>query len=1525
MKPFGRLGRLALPIAVGLLVVVGTILLALQLEQREQQQLRSLAQARVNRLADLLNRDFNTRIPALQRMADRTAHLGGLSRDAWLRDAANLMADQPGYASIAWVDSASVIREQLGDRLQSRRIGLELLELEPFPGLLARSRKESEVQVAMPARLFDDSDGLVIVVPVFDGLDFLGYVIAEMRFQSWILGTLLVSLPESTQSLALTSAGERFHMLGSNPAAAKTTLLAAAQVPLRGTSMHVELTLDQTQLRAGSSTSQLVAAGGTLLAALLAVAIYIARSRGSALVARERMLREIMDNFGQGLALWDPDDRLVYWNEMFERLSGPHPLERGMSFETLVRANAPRRVAEGHADSVEAFVEQRLRQRREANEELLRQHEDVTYAVREVKLSDGSTIQTHTDITRLHEREARLQSVLDTSVDGILIYDNEDRLAYWNESFERQYPHVAPLLKKGIGYEPTVRHLLIDRGHDPATLEEYLASRVEAHRNPSDEPHENKREDGRTFWVREKRFPHGIVAVYTETTELRRQAAALEHISELQSFMLDHVDHGIALWDEQDHLVLWNQRYADMQSPVSHLLEAGLSFETLLRTAAPHRTDNEFAHDIESFIQLRLEQHRSGTRGAEGVHLRRNDGARIIVRDLRTESGRTVQILSDVTELERSEELLRYIIDNIEQGIALWGADDRLVSWNRPFEELMPPNTVELTPGLSFESMVRRLADYRARTDTLGEADTAEEFLQVRLDQHRNPGGDIERQRADGRIFLLREKRLPDGSVLETSTDITNIRAREDALRSILDNVGIGVALLDHEHRLQLWNELFEDMGSSDLCSLTVGTDLESILQDYAERRVAVGLESSVEAFLQSRREALLTHDRPILRLREDGGAHLVDQIPLANGGAIITLTDITALREQQQTLARRERELRSIVDNIRTAIGLYDGDDRIVRWNREYQAVALDGIDHEVQVGEQFEALVRNVAGLRAEEGMAESAEGYVQWRLALHRGAGRIVVNRADGHTYLLEETRLDDGGTLVAYHDITELQRQRDRIAERERELELVIDNAGTGIALWSASDRLRVVNEEYLRLTNAMTERVEVGDTFERFLSTTAPSHVPTGNLEDIQTFVRERMAHHRAPSGDRYEETADGTVYIVRAYPLPDGGTLETLLDVTELKARELQLRTILETVNDGIAYFDADDHLAVWNQAFETVLPAVQPLIRSGVAFETLVRGAAPQRVRHGEDADLETYIVRRMRQHRRAGGSRFELVNPRGEVVVVRETRSPEGGTAVVYTDITALKQREAELERSNRELEQFAYVASHDLQTPLRSVASFAGLLAEDYGPQLDDAAREYIEIIVDGAARMRLLITDLLEFSRIGRVERERETINLGPLIRQAFDGVTRPLDEPPMLRMGPLPTIRGSRHELLRLFENLVSNACKFRSERPLLIEVDLETRGNEWWIHLRDNGIGIEAGQESRIFEPFKRLHSREEYAGTGIGLAICRKIVEQHQGRIWLQPSEPERPGAHFVIALSMEFDTESIAAPRQMRLQASS
>jgi light-regulated signal transduction histidine kinase (bacteriophytochrome) len=246
------------------------------------------------------------------------------------------------------------------------------------------------------------------------------------------------------------------------------------------------------------------------------------------------------------------------------------------------------------------------------------------------------------------------------------------------------------------------------------------------------------------------------------------------------------------------------------------------------------------------------------------------------------------------------------------------------------------------------------------------------------------------------------------------------------------------------------------------------------------------------------------------------------------------------------------------------------------------------------------------------------------------------------------------------------------------------------------------------------------------------------------------------------------------------------------------------------------------------------------------------------------------------------------------GSCIDVTETKSVQ----------IELASQAKELMRSNEELEQFAYVASHDLQEPLRMIISYVQLIQKNIEQGNVARVSEFMNYVLDGTSRMQALINDLLQFSRVNRKGNPFKEVDLNEVLKIAITHLTARIEENrARVIVDKMPRLKGDNFQLIRLFQNLIDNAIKFkRTETEPEIKISVEERGNEFVFSVADNGIGIEDKFYNRIFVIFQRLHTRDEYEGTGIGLAVCKKIVERHGGEIWVKSEEGKGSTFYFTI-----------------------
>jgi len=387
------------------------------------------------------------------------------------------------------------------------------------------------------------------------------------------------------------------------------------------------------------------------------------------------------------------------------------------------------------------------------------------------------------------------------------------------------------------------------------------------------------------------------------------------------------------------------------------------------------------------------------------------------------------------------------------------------------------------------------------------------------------------------------------------------------------------------------------------------------------------------------------------------------------------------------------------------------------------------------------------------------------------------------------------------------------------------------------------------------------------------------------------------------------ESGSGTIHENAADVVASRDITDRKISDKAFKKSEEVYRSIFENVVLGIFWINQEGRFLEVNPAFAHLLGYKSP--------KDFLKGGILGRQLFVNDEEAQTY---------------YDLINSYGytvnfEAQVYKEDRSKiwmslstrlihgaAGKPTVRYgivEDITprktaeeALARKTAELARSNADLEQFAYIASHDLQEPLRMVASFTELLARKYKGRLDSDADEFIAFAVDGATRMKQLINDLFTYSRVGTKAKPFEPNDLNEAFNHAAGNLGVTVKEhSATITVGALPVLMSDKVQMTQLFQNLIANAVKFHGTALPQIEVSAEHRDDEWLFSVRDNGIGIAPQYLERIFAVFQRVHGKKEYPGTGIGLAICKKIVERHGGRIWVESELGKGSTFFFTIA----------------------
>jgi PAS domain S-box-containing protein len=639
----------------------------------------------------------------------------------------------------------------------------------------------------------------------------------------------------------------------------------------------------------------------------------------------------------------------------------------------------------------------------------------------------------------------------------------------------------------------------------------------------------------------------------------------------------------------------------------------------------------------------------------------------------------------------------------------------------------------------------------------------------------------------------------------------------------------------------------------------------------------------------------------------------------------LVIVRDLSDRVRTDDELTRSRAILADAAGSISDGLAIFDATGRFVFANDKF--LQHDPVRDEVlNPGVSFEQFIRHTLK-RNPNVKPEDVENQVERRLKWYATAGGTNEFRDSmGRWFLTSHRKTPNGLTVILNTDITERKRAQQESERTADRLRVLFDSSPDAIYVHKAGI-IQLANPAAVKLFGATSADELIG---RSVLDTVHPE---TRNKSAAAIQVDPRQMTGPGPQEQRRIKL-DGTEFWadIRIAPLPwdgDVGTVVFLRDATGRKrmreAYDLQqafLKEAIESISEGLWIFDGAHKLVASNRRLAEMLRYPADLLESGTPFERLMRFA----VERGDfgAGDREQLLAERLKTTEAKEPFMFERAAPGGSTLEVRFAPMSNGGFVCTMADITARKEFETalaelngrllaqtqELRRSNEELEQFAYVASHDLQEPLRSIGSYCQLLQRRYKGKLDKDADEFIDFAVDGAKRMQVLMNDLLKYSRVGTRGKPFEATDCNAVFNDAVSNLRQAIEEAgATVVCDPLPIVSGDAVQLGQLFQNLIANAIKFRGEAAPKVHVSASDEGGETIFSVKDNGIGVDARHADRIFQIFQRLHERGKYPGTGIGLAVCKKIVARHGGRIWVE-SAPGA-GAEFRFSLAPKHDSQ--------------
>ncbi|WP_290818794.1 PAS domain S-box protein [Halovivax sp.] len=866
------------------------------------------------------------------------------------------------------------------------------------------------------------------------------------------------------------------------------------------------------------------------------------------------------------------------------------------------------------------------------------------------------------------------------------------------------------------------------------------------------------------------------------------------------------------------------------------------------------------------------------------------------------------------------------LVNAVDDGIYRLDPEGRFVSVN---------DAILDASGYSREDL---LGSHVSSVIAEADADRLEREIRTRLETGADPGSTFELsvETADGdrlpcelRFTLLREDGTFEGTagVIRPIDDRTGRGAREqlpsiwetyDSISSVIDEADVGVFVLDDDFDVVWIDETVEEYFDIDR-SAVVGRDKRTLIEETIRDRLA-DAETFVETVTatyddntyverfecritpgEGREERWLEHrSKPI-----ESGRYA--------GGRIELYYDITDRKTAERARKESERRFETLVDAVEEyAIFMLDPEGTVVSWNDG--AERIKGYDADEILGEHLSRFYTD----------EDRADGMPERNLAKARALGTIEEEgwrvRKDGSQFWanMTITTIREDGELRGYakvtRDLTD-RREREEQLRREHDLtERILETSPVGIAVVDADGSTERANDRMADLLDLPPEEIGSYEAGQRDMYDADGTFLPVEERPAGQAFERGEPIFDR----EILIDPSDGQRrwLSMNATPITDDDgeptrVVATATEITELKElAQRRKRDLREREKELAAIRVATDLLDTGgrpvDQLLEEFVANLPQFFRYPARTATRV-SVGDEAVANDGYASVDRSIAARTRTE---SGTEIAIDvallddPPRNDdAAFLEEERKLIDTIATLLKAHFDRREYVDELRESNARLEQFAYAASHDLQEPLRMVSSYLQLLERRYADELDEDGEEFIAYAVDGAERMREMIEGLLGYSRVESRGDPFEPVDLEAVLADVRDDLEIQIDaQDAVISMEALPTVEGDASQLRQVFQNLLDNAIQYSGDEPPRVHVAAERRGDEWEVSVRDEGIGIDVEDQERVFEVFQRLHTREEHDGTGIGLALCERIVERHGGEIRVESAPGE--GATFTLTL---------------------
>lgn len=894
--------------------------------------------------------------------------------------------------------------------------------------------------------------------------------------------------------------------------------------------------------------------------------------------------------------------------------------------------------------------------------------------------------------------------------------------------------------------------------------------------------------------------------------------------------------------------------------------------------------------------------------------------------------------------LRKSEQKFRSVIEQSYNGIVLCDEKGIIIEWNEAQEKIV---------GIKRDEAIGKFigdVSFHAALEECKTSEAYEHLKTVVLEVFKtgeipwdNPVRELEIQRPNGdccfiedRIFLIRTDK--GFMACNVTQDVTDRKKMEEALneseekfREIFNNANDMIALSESGEK-NLPGKYIE---VNKIATERLGYSKDEFLnmtpaEIVAPERRAEMRENGAELVKNGHAKFEIVHiTKNGERIPVEVNVHL---FKLMGKDVMLAVSRDISDRKKAQDMLQFQAD---ILKNVRDCVIVYDLQGKIIYWNEG--AESIYGYSEKEIIGKNIKTIYSDKNKDQFAHNLEEilgSGEYIGEWK-GKRKDGSKVYV---DMREIVMHDMNGEAIGIIDVSKDITERKKMEEALRKSEQKFRSIIEQSYNGITLCNEQGIIVEWNKAEERITGIKQDEAINKFLWDILFQLTIEERKTPEVYGNLKTAILKVFKTGNTPSNAHIQEIRrpDGGHRFVEQQLSPirtDKGFMVCAIiqDITErkkienaLRESEEKFRETLQQSYDGIVIANEEGTIIEWNPAFERISGRKKEDMVGKFVWDMHYQ-VIPEEKRSPELVKkFKSILIYLLEGKDVMDGSRVldkEIQRPDGAHRFIQSTDFPiktERGIMLgsFNRDITEYKKAEKqlketveELKRSNEELQRFAYVASHDLQEPLRTVASFTQLLERRYKGKLDSDADEFMDYIVEAALRMKELIEALLDYSRIATKVGEFKSVDSGLILDQTIDNLQYAIEESnAKVTYDPMPIVMGNEVQLQRVFQNLLSNAIKFRKEeKPLEIHISasLNENNNEYVFEVADNGIGIEKQYADRIFVIFQRLHTRDEYHGTGIGLSIAKRIIERHGGRIWVESELGVGSIFHFTLPKS--------------------